>query len=183
MGLRECGVRAKHRAMKRIILAALLLSSTPALAEDWSTYENARYSFKVDVPADGWVAQPDPDNGDGRTWYSKDGRSVIKVWGTTLLDGFKADAKERVASEKDKGWTITSDLDFNIDLAKGPDAWHVFSASLDGRDIQQKGIPTCDGTTAIYARVEFFESEFVTFIPITERVLSSLAPIDDGCGG
>jgi hypothetical protein len=170
-------------AMKRISLATLLLLTVPAHAADWVTYENPRYAFTVEVPGEGWEAQPEPGNGDGRTWYSTDGRSVIKVWATVPADGFAADARAYVATAKEQGWTITSDLDFNIDLAQGPDAWHVFSASLDGRSIQQKGLPICGGSRAIYARLEFFESEFVEFLPITDRLLNALKPVGDGCGG
>lgn len=160
--------------MKWIALLAFTLFATPALAEDWQTYDNPRYGFSVQVPAAGWEAQPDPDNGDGRSWYSTDRRSVIKAWGSMLASDFATDAAERVAEEKAKGWNITSDMGWNMDLKEGPEGWHVYSASVDGRMIQQKAIVTCGGTVAIFVRLENFESDYANFLTITDTLINSL---------
>lgn len=166
--------------MKRLMLTALAFLATPAFAEDWTTYDNSRFGFSVQVPATGWEAQPDPDNGDGRTWYSTDRRSVIKAWGSNVLSDFKTESAERVAAEKDKGWNITADMGWNMDLAEGLEGWHVLSASVDGRMIQQKAIVTCQGTISIFVRLENFESDFANFLPVTDTLINSLKPGPDG---
>lgn len=164
-------------------IAVLALLATPAAAADWEAYENPRFGFTLEVPTEGWKAQPDPENGDGRTWYSTDGRSSIRAWGSHVLDGFQAEAESRVAADKETGWTITADMGWNMDLKAGPEGWHISSGSWDGRMMQQKAIVTCGGELAIYVRLEHFESNIGSFLPVTDRLISSLKPAaGDGCG-
>lgn len=164
-------------------VAALVLLVSPAFADDWKTYENPRYGFTVEIPAEGWKEQPPPENGDGQTWRSANDRSTILAWGSNILEGFKTDAADRVKSDKDMGWTITADMGWNMDLKEGPEGWHVYSATLDGRMIQQKAIVACGGSIAVYVRLEHFESDIGDILPMSDRLISSLkAPAGEACG-
>ncbi|NTG51693.1 hypothetical protein G6M04_30315 [Agrobacterium rhizogenes] len=61
-----------------------LLAAPPALAageHDWRTYGNARFEFTMCFPGDLMTAEPESDNGDGRTFSTKDGAQLL-VWGT-----------------------------------------------------------------------------------------------------
>ena len=166
-----------------IALATLVLFAAPAIADDWKTYENPRYGFTVQVPASGWKALPPPDNGDGQTWRSDNDRSTILVWGSNIIDDFKTDVAGQIAADKEKGWTITADTGWNMDLKEGPEGWHVYSASVDGRMIQQKGILACGGRIAVYVRLENFESDIGEILPMTDTLISSLkAPSAEACG-
>jgi hypothetical protein len=179
-GLAQLRHRSQIALMRTAIALCLMVS--PAFAGEWTKYENPRYGFALDVPVDGWTIQPEPENGDGRAWYSNDGRSTIRAWGSNILEGLESDAAERVASDKESGWTITSELNFNMDLSKGPEGWHLYNGSLDGRLFSQKSIPTCNGTQAIYVRLEYFESQMVEFLPVVEQLMTSLKPAPgDGC--
>ncbi len=165
----------------RYILALLLLVS-PAFAAEWKTYENPRFGFSLQVPGEGWEAQPEPENGDGQTWRTSNGRSTILAWGSNVLEDFKTEMAERVASEKDKGWNVTADTGWNMDLKEGPEGWHVFSAELDGRMIQQKAIVACGGSVAVFVRLEHFESDMGEILPMTDQLISSLkAPSGGAC--
>ena len=170
--------------MKQLMtLAALALFVSPALAEDWKVYENPRFGFSVEVPAEGWKELPPPENGDGQTWRSANDRSTILAWGSNILDDFKTDAAQRVASDSDSGWAITADMGWNMDLKDGPGGWHVYSATLDGRMIQQKSLVACGGTIAVHVRLEHFESDIGEILPMSDRLISSLkAPSGEACG-
>lgn len=148
MALRECGMAVQDDPMRLITtLAALAMFVTPAMAADWTTYENPRFGFTIETPASGWTAQPDPETGVGRTWYSDDGRSSIRLWGETIAAGaFAESAKTRMETEKAKGWTITADVGWNMDLKIAPEGWHVLTGSQDGRAMQQKSF----GDYALY---------------------------------
>jgi hypothetical protein len=166
-----------------LAIAAFALFVSPALAEDWKTYENPRFGFTVDVPADGWKELPPPENGDGQTWRSNNDRANILAWGSYVLDDFATDAASRVAADKDKGWTITADMGWNMDLKEGPEGWHVYSATLDGRMIEQKAIVACGGSVAVYVRLEYFESDIGDILPMSDTLISSLkAPSGEACG-
>lgn len=46
-------------AMRQLIaVAAFVLFVSPVLADDWKTYDNPRFGFTVEVPAEGWKEQP-----------------------------------------------------------------------------------------------------------------------------
>lgn len=163
-------------------LLALCLMVTPALAGDWTKYGNPRFGFSLEVPAQGWRAMPEPENGDGKTWRSDNDRSTILAWGSYVIDDFKTEMAERVADDKAKGWNITSDTGWNMDLKEGPEGWHVYSASLDGRMIQQKAVVACGGQLAVYVRLENFESDIGEILPMSDRLFTSLKPpVGDAC--
>lgn len=104
-------------------------------------YVNARFAFAIDVPP-GFVAQPEPENGDGRVFVNGDRR--LRISGRYNLDtGFDeqiADASEGltlVSQEKltPALWRATAKLDENkrvaIVLARG--AEKVVTARFDYR--------------------------------------------------
>jgi len=47
---------------------------------DWAIYENSRYGFSIDYPAD-WQMGEAPDNNDGRTFVSPDGDITCHAYG------------------------------------------------------------------------------------------------------
>ena len=70
------------------LAAALLLSSAAALAEEqWRTYGNARFGVFVDYPASLFtVEDAPPENGDGQSFHSADGKAELAVWGSYNID-------------------------------------------------------------------------------------------------
>lgn len=64
-------------------LAILALSPLAALADGygWDTYANARFGYSVALPMGLYKMRPPPENDDGRTFISHDGRSLITVFG------------------------------------------------------------------------------------------------------
>ena len=91
----------------RIILFLLLLCS-PAFAAEWTVYSNPRFGVSIDVPP-GFVNDvPEPENGDGLTFHSGDGKADLLVWGNNLVDGdFLDDGMSRLRGEKDEGWNVS----------------------------------------------------------------------------
>ena len=72
------------RAM--ILLTGLFLTPVAVKAADWKSFSNDRYGFSVDVPASFKASAP-PDNNDGLTFNSPDGRAEIRTYGHLLSDG------------------------------------------------------------------------------------------------
>ena len=72
------------RAM--ILLTGLFLTPVAVQAADWKSFSNDRYGFSVDVPASFKASAP-PDNNDGLTFNSPDGRAEIRAYGHLLSDG------------------------------------------------------------------------------------------------
>ena len=55
-----------------------LLLATPLAAADFENYQNSRFFFALDYPAE-LKAQPPPTNNDGRAFHSKDGKVKLKA--------------------------------------------------------------------------------------------------------
>lgn len=67
----------------------LCLAHAPAAAEEqWATYSNPRFGATADYPADLFsVREPPPENGDGQTFHTADGRAELTIYGTNNIDG------------------------------------------------------------------------------------------------
>lgn len=71
----------------------------------WTAYTNARFGFRVFAPA-GWKSGRPPDNGDGLSFTSPDGKSTLAAWG-----GFHVTSTRLQPGPQDKlllyGWVET----------------------------------------------------------------------------
>jgi hypothetical protein len=65
------------------------LSGVPTAAEEqWATYSNPRFGATADYPADLFTLKdPPPENGDGQTFHTADGRAELTIYGTNNIDG------------------------------------------------------------------------------------------------
>jgi hypothetical protein len=156
--------------MRRILAATLLVC--PALAGDWETYSNWRFGIMIDVPP-GMVAQPEPANNDGRTWYSADGQASLLAWGNHLVTGtFGEDSRDRIAADKDAGWTISYETHEKPDRPSGG-AWHVYSGEMKGRILYAKSIASCGASQAIHFRLEYPAAQQAIYGPIIKRLVKT----------
>jgi hypothetical protein len=152
----------------RSVLALFLLSS-PALAADWSNYANARFGATIDIPP-GFVNDvPEPENGDGLTFHSADGKAELLVWGNNLVDAdFNQDVAGRLKGDMDDGW--------NISYAAGVagDGWQVYSGTRNGRLLYAKSISSCKNTQALHFRIEYPEEQKTVYDSVVARLGKSL---------
>lgn len=70
------------------IAAGLLALSTAGQAQGrWATYANPRFGTIADYPADLFTVQnPPPENGDGATFRTADGRPQLAIYGAYNVD-------------------------------------------------------------------------------------------------
>jgi hypothetical protein len=66
---------------KCLIVWGVLISSVMAQSLVFKHYCNARFAFCLDYPST-LLLQPPPDNGDGRTFKSKDGKVQMLAYGS-----------------------------------------------------------------------------------------------------
>ena len=151
----------------RIILFLLLLCS-PAFAAEWTTYENPRFGVSIDVPP-GFVNDvPEPENGDGLTFHSVDGKAELLVWGNNLVDGdFVTDGRSRMQGETEDGWDVSYQKEFGND-------WSVYSGSQSGRIMYARSLSSCKGTQAVHFRIEYPEAQKKDYDAIVESLSKSL---------
>ena len=80
--------------MRWFAFATLCLWGVVALAEErWATYLNPRFGAAADYPADLFTVQaPPPDNGDGQTFRTADGRAELAIYGSYNIDDERPEA-------------------------------------------------------------------------------------------
>ncbi len=67
----------------------------------WSIYQNPRFGTRIDYPSGRFHALPAPENGDGQTFETADGRMRFLVFGQNQIDGL--DARAMMARDRDWG--------------------------------------------------------------------------------
>jgi hypothetical protein len=143
--------------------------SSSAIAADWSSYANARFGTTIDIPP-GFVNDvPEPENGDGLTFHSADGKAELLVWSNNLVDGdFNQDVAERLKSDIGDGW--------NISYVAGVagDGWQVYSGRREDRLLYAKSISSCKETQALHFRLEYPEVQKTNFDPVVAHLAKSL---------
>jgi hypothetical protein len=152
----------------RSVLALFLLSAS-AIAADWSSYANARFGATIDIPPGFMNDVPEPENGDGLTFHSADGKAELLVWGNNLVDAdFNQDVAARLKSDMEDGWNISYVAGVN------GSGWQVYSGTREGRLLYAKSISSCKDTQALHFRLEYPEAQENDFDPVVERLAKSL---------
>ncbi len=151
--------------MRALFLLAFALLVTPALAQGWERYDNARFGYSIAVPP-GFEAQGEADNGDGQRFTSPKRPTEISVWGGYLMDGFSSEAAASMGFDTDAGWAITG-------KATTP-RWANWSGSDGGRILFQRMIALCDGASYAALRVEYSQADRPDMDPLLERLAASL---------
>ncbi len=150
----------------------LLLATSLAHAE---LYGNARFSFFVDVPPAFSVADPEPENGDGRTFHTADNTADLIAAGGWIIDGdFADEIAQTKGFAKENGWTLTYEGKVGASSA-------VFSGEKDGRIFYQKEIATCAGKAHAGYRLEYPASDKKKYDGVIEGLNASLKAGEGSC--
>ena len=151
----------------RILVITILLTfaSIASAQEKFSTYSNERFFFSIDYP-DALKMQPPPDNDDGRTFLSDDGKVEVRVWGQynaetkTLDERYLLDLKG--FTEKPSYMVLKRD-------------WYVLSGMKEGNIFYEKTLIRRRGDTDIFFTftVTYPPAMKAKFDPIVKRMADS----------
>ena len=151
--------------MRALFLLALMLIASPALAQFWGHYENARFGYAIDVPPD-FVGQGESDNGDGQVFLLLGAEQALTVWGGHLLDTFEQEVADRVASASGENWGVS----YQVSTPQ----WAVFSGQRDHRIVYQRMITLCGGTRYAAYRIEYNIRDLAAMDAVIEGLNRSL---------
>ena len=151
--------------MRALFLLALMLIASPALAQFWGHYDNARFGYAIDVPPD-FVGQGESDNGDGQVFLLLGAEQALTVWGGHLLDTFEQEVADRVASASGENWGVS----YRVSTPQ----WAVFSGQRDHRIVYQRMITLCDGTRYAAYRMEYNIRDLAAMDAVIEGLNRSL---------
>jgi hypothetical protein len=151
--------------MRTFVLMFVSLLATPALAQGWGHYDNARFGYSIDIPP-GFVGEGESDNGDGQGFYKADGAQGLSLWGGNLPYDFEAEVSEAMDyAIAENGWNITYQ-------ASTP-RWASFSGIKGFRILYQRMVLLCDSSYAAF-RVEYSVADSAEMDPVVERLVQSL---------
>ncbi|WP_210165399.1 hypothetical protein [Devosia chinhatensis] len=131
--------------MKRLTLLFCLLLCTPALAQFWGHYANARFGYEIDVPPD-FEGNGESDNGDGQVFSNLAGEQGLQVWGGELSETLGEEAATAIDQLTRDRWVLSAQV--------SSPRWAQFSAQRDHRIVQQRMILLCDGASFAAFRLE-----------------------------
>lgn len=127
-------------------LSALVLAS-PAQAQGWTSYHNARFGAAADIPPAFSPSGPEATNSDGLIFRTSNG-SLLTIYGASIPGGnFEQFVLNAIAHDESyNGWpvqgqTITPD-------------WAEYWGSRRGQTLKVRMEATCSGKIAVVAKFE-----------------------------
>lgn len=147
------------------IIFAACVFATSVVAADFKLYENGRFDYVIDLPADFKTVQT-PDNGDGIGLESADGTAKLSVWGNYLTEGgFNRESDLRKKFETEDGWKFTYE--------KRGASWASFSGTKGDRVIYMRQIALCDDAMGNFT-LEYPTAQQKRFGPLVDRMVKTL---------
>lgn len=156
--------------MRHLVVIIGLLLATPALAQFWGHYDNARFGYEIDVPP-GFVGNGESENGDGQIFYRLEAEQSLTVWGGMLLEDFETEVSNRQGQRAEENWAITSQ-------ATSPQ-WASFSGQRDHRIFHTRMIALCDGASYAAFTLEYNIRDLGPTDAVIEGLVRSF--VADGC--
>ena len=109
--------------MRRTLALAFALGLAVAQGVGFKTYCNERFGFCLEYPST-LRMQPPPENGDGRTFKSADGRVEMRAYGS--LNALDATLEAAFGEAKRRGKVTYSLLKSDFFVVSGTDRGNVF---------------------------------------------------------
>jgi hypothetical protein len=137
--------------MKKLV--ALVMMASEAYASGWSSFYNDRYGVTIDVPP-GFAQFGDaPDNNDGLTFKSADGKTKLLVWGGNIVvvDNFEQDVRDSFEADQQDGWVVS----YGASNKQKIMTWAVYSGTKGDMIMYEKSFASCKGALALHFRIEY----------------------------
>ena len=152
--------------MRILLIALFTILSTPAFAQGWEHYDNARFGYGVDIPA-GFAGDGESDNGDGQSFYDARGAKGLLVWGSNLQGDFENEVSSAMDyAVAENGW--------NFSYQATTPRWASFSGVKGSRILYQRMLLLCDGTSYAAFRAEYSAADVSDMTTAVERMVQSL---------
>jgi hypothetical protein len=150
-------------------VSALLVSGGPVSAAEWWPYDNVRFGYAIELPAEFGLAAR-PDNNDGLTLSPADKSARLLVFGTHMFDGdFAAEAKIRMSLAKGEGWQIS--------YSKTTSRGMSFSGIRQDRIVYVRGVALCNGGAAFF-QMDYPKAAMQRYDAVVMRLVRSLHPTE-----
>ena len=166
-------------AIVRLALAAGLLGlATPNVAAQEEAavaiYRNERHGFSLNYPAGTFVPQPQPAEGEGRVFISRDGNARLLAGALPNPDGVNLRAYRSLVLQQSYPGAA-------IDYAPLGPTWFVLSGVRDGVMFYERVTFACGGRLINSWAMLYPAAEGHVYDRIVEAVAGSYRPGGGGC--
>ncbi|MHB1110144.1 MAG: hypothetical protein ACYCZU_07505 [Devosia sp.] len=160
--------------MRSLILLALLLFASAALAVEWSTYQNPRFGYVIDIPPE-FSGEGEAQNGDGQVFRPAGGTQLLRVYGGNNIEqSFEASVNTAMGYARDAGWALSYE--------RVTPSWASYSGTRNGQILYARAIALCGGEQYAAFELEYPERDLKAMNPVIERLVGSLKPSGAGAG-
>lgn len=164
-------MRGRYSVWHGFIAAALIVSwCSVALADGWTTYVNPRFGTTAEVPLGGFTADRPPENGDGQSWTSTDGKGRISAYGSYLVvaDTLQGYREFSLNTARKDGVTIT------YSAAGGN--WLAYSGTQGSVIVYMKALLSkdCDPPVVHHVYLQYPAAQRKRYDAIVRRMAKSL---------
>lgn len=158
-----------------VMFLGLALGVWPGAA--WAKiYGNARFGYFIDIPAAFSVADPEPENGDGRQFHTADKSADLIVSGSWIMaDNFAAEVRLYKSFMVEDGWTLTYEN-------KASKSSAVYSAKKGVRVFYAHQITSCAGTAIAGYRLEYSMADKAKYDAVIKLLNTTLKAGSGTCG-
>jgi len=157
----------------QLAVALFITMSGVAIAE---TYGNARFGYFIDIPAAFTLADPEPENGDGRIFHTADKSADLTVSGGWIIEeNFAAEVAQNKEFATDAGWKITYE-------SKPDKSSASYSGQKDKRIFYLRMITSCAGEANASYRLEYPAAQKAKYDGVIKMLNASLKPGTGSCG-
>ena len=158
-----------------LILLGLALDAGPAVAAG-KLYGNARFGFFIEVPAAFSIADPEPENGDGRRFHTPDQSAELTASGGWIVtDSFAAEMAQEKGFLVQDGWKLTYESKVAASSA-------TYSGQKGERIFYEREITTCKSQAHAAYRLEYPATEKAKYDGMIKTLNASLKAGEGSCG-
>ena len=158
-----------------LMLLGWVLAVWPAEAAG-KLYGNARFGFFVEIPEAFSVAEPEPENGDGRTFHTADLKAELGATGGWITeDNFKAEVAMFKGLAVNDGWKLTYESKVSASSA-------TYSGEKGDRFFYERLITSCKGQAHASYRLEYPAADKLKYDAVIKALNASLKPGVGPCG-
>ena len=148
-----------------------MIIATTAHAADWQKYSNDRFGVSIEVPPDFKQLGNAPDNNDGLSFASADGKATLRVWGNNIVaDSFKDELRGNFESDQTDGWVVS----YGSGNKQKTMTWAVYSGTKGDIIMYEKSIASCKGTQSLHFRIEYPKAQKLDYDAVVARIGKSL---------
>lgn len=164
----------RERLIGSMLLGFALVAGSGAASA--KIYGNARFGYFIDIPAAFSVADPEPENGDGREFHPTDKSADLIASGSWITeDNFAAEVALYKSLMVQDGWALTYEN-------KPSKSSAVYSAKKDDRVFYARQITSCGGKAIAGYRLEYPVADKAKYDAVIKSLNASLKAGKGSCG-